>query len=281
MNSLMIHSDTPPQDAYEMLIRMIAESRQNIAQNFLTLGQALAYVKDHKLYELGGFTTFVDFLQDRRVDIAPTDAHKFIALTDDPAFEKQLNMGLSKMLEIMKIPGPQRKQLLQQGAEINGQHKDIQEMNLKELRQASQEIKREGKTRCERCRRWVDAVKELDGHFFGSGGAHTCYELELEDRRALSAGRIPSEQMEQVLENLKMPRVANLVEQQMPATAWLPESLYQLYGQLLQDQSGGEVSREGLLQEQETLRKLQHLCQHRLSEIHELLQALNAMESDS
>jgi hypothetical protein len=200
-----------------------------------------------------------------------------MAITDDPAFERQLNIGLSKMLELMKMPDTQRSQLLQQGADINGQHKDLQEMNLRELRQASQQIKREGKTRCDRCRRWVDAVKELDGHFYGSGGAHSCYETELEERRALSAGRIPAEQMDQVLASLKMSNAVPVAEQAAPLT-WLPDSLYQLYGQLLQDQAGGEVTREGLLHEQETLRKLQHLCNTRLKEVQELLKTLSELE---
>lgn len=274
MQALSIHPETPPQDAYEMLVRVIAESRQNIGQNFFTLGQALDYIKENKLYEVGGFSTFFEFLRDRRVDIAAADAERFMAITQDPAFERQLNMGLSKMLELMKMPGAQRSQLLEKGAEINGQHKDINEMNLRELRQASQEIKREGKSRCDRCRRWVDSVKELDGHAYGYGGSHTCYDDELEERRSLTAGRLPPEQLDQVLSSLK------------PATAaegspveWLPESLYQLYGQLLQDQSGGEVSRESLQREQEVLRKLLHLCQNRLKEIQELNKALSELES--
>lgn len=275
VQSLSIHPDTPPQDAYEMLVRVIAESRQNIGQNFFTLGQALDYVKEHKLYQVGGFKTFFDFLRDRRVDIAAPDAERFMAMTQDPAFERQLNMGLSKMLELMKMPGTQRSQLLENGAEINGQHKDINEMNLRELRQASQEIKREGKSRCDRCRRWVDSVKELDGHSYGYGGAHTCYDDELEERRALSAGRIPAEQLDQVLSTLKPATSAP----DTPAVAWLPESLYQLYGQMIQDQASGEVSRESLQHESEVLRKLLHLCQSRLKEIQELSKALTELEA--
>ncbi|MEZ0367485.1 MAG: hypothetical protein ACAI44_00200, partial [Candidatus Sericytochromatia bacterium] len=189
--------------------------------------------------------------------------------------ERQLNMGLSKMLELMKMPGTQRHQLLEKGAEINGQHKDIQEMNLRELRQASQEIKREGKTRCDRCRRWVDSVKELDGHFYGAGGAHSCYDAELEERRSLSAGRIPPEQLDQVLNTL---RPAASAADAAPVH-WLPESLYQLYGQLLQDQAGGEVSRASLQHEQDVLRKLLNLCQHRLQEIQEMTKALTELEA--
>ncbi|PKL77958.1 MAG: hypothetical protein CVV27_04190 [Candidatus Melainabacteria bacterium HGW-Melainabacteria-1] len=279
MPALAIHPDTPPQDAFEMLLRMIAESRQNIGQNFYTLGQALAYIKDNRLYEVGGFNTFFAFLRDARVDIAAPDAERFIAITEDPAFERQLSMGLSKMLELMKLPETTRSQILTQGAEVNGQHKDIQEMNLRELRQASQQIKREGKTRCDRCRRWVDAVKELDGHFYGAGGAHSCYDAELEERRSLSAGRIPAEQLDQVLETLKGAAPASASAAAEPALAWLPESLYQVYGQLIQDQNRGEISRESLQREQEMLRKLVHLCQTRLQEIQQLGKALAELES--
>lgn len=279
MPELVIHPDTPPQDAFEMLIRMIAESRQNIGQNFFTLGQALAYIKEHKLYQAGGFSTFFAFLRDRRVDIAAADAERFIAMTDDPAFERQLNMGLSKMLELMKLPETTRTQILTEGAEVNGQRKDIQEMNLKELRQASQQIKREGKTRCDRCRRWVDAVKELDGHFYGYGGAHSCFETEMEERRSLTAGRIPAEQLDMVLDTLKSAAPTAAETPDAPALAWLPETVYQIYGQLLQDQTGGEVTRENLEREQDMLRKLVHMCQTRLAEIQQLKKALAELES--
>lgn len=277
MQALTIHPDTPPQDAYEMLVRAIAESRQNIGQNFYTLGQALAYIKDHKLYEAGGFKTFFAFLRDPRVDIAATDAERFMTVSDDPAFERELNMGLSKMLELMKLPSESRTQILTQGAEVNGKHKDIQEMNLRELRQASQQIKREGKTRCDRCRRWVDAVKELDGQSYGYGGSHTCFDDEMEERRSLSAGRISDEQLDQVLTTLKSAAPAEAPADQ-PALAWLPDSLYQVYGQLMQDQAGGEISREGLQRELEMLGKLMHMCQNRQKEVKQLLKTLAELE---
>ncbi|MGV3524651.1 MAG: hypothetical protein ACO1RX_10510 [Candidatus Sericytochromatia bacterium] len=277
MQIITLNEHDSPQETFEALVDTIAAARQNIGENFLTLGQALATIKQNKLYELGQFANFGAFLRDRRVAIASQDAERFIAISQDPAFERQLSLGLSKMLELMKLPTPQREQLMTQGAELGGVRKDLQEMNLSEIKQATREIKREGKTPCDRCRRWVDNVKELDGHFYGDGGGHTCFELELEERRSLSSGRMPQDQVQQVLETLRNgPGVTVLPE--APPVQWLPDRLYQLYGQLLQDQAGGEVSREGLLHEQDTLRKLVHLCQNRLHEIQELLKALDAME---
>lgn len=277
MQTLMILADAPPEESYEKLVSAVVEARQGIGQNFFVLGQALTLIKSHKLYKAGGFGSFAAFLRDKRIDIAAQDADRFMTVTQDPAFERNLNMGLSKMLELMKLPATQREVLLNQGATINGEHKDINDMNLKEMRQATQELKREGKSRCDRCRRWVDVVNELDGKFFGSGGSHQCFELEMEERRALSAGRIPETRVEQVLEGLRT--------QDTPADAspleWLPDSLYQLYGQIIADQqaSGGEVSREQLHQEQQRLGKLMELCQHRLGEIQEMLKVLDELES--
>lgn len=265
-----------PQADYDKLVAAIIEARHSIGGNFLTLGQALTVIKDQRLYEQGGFQSFAHFLNDKRIDIAPTDAQRFMAVTRDPAFERNLNMGLSKILELMKLPSAQRGELLANGATINGEHKNIQDMNLKEMKSASQELKRDGKQRCERCRRWVDVAQEIEGKLYGSGGSHKCFELELEERRALSAGRLPGEQLDQVLTSLRTEGV--------PANAsplqWLPESLYHLYGQLIheQEQSGGEVTTEALAQEQETLRKLVHLCQNRLNEVQEMLKAMQAMD---
>ncbi len=266
-----------PQGDYDKLVDAIIQARHSIGGNFLTLGQALSVVKDQRLYEQGGFQSFAHFLNDKRIDIAPTDAQRFMAVTRDPAFERNLNMGLSKILELMKLPSAQRGELLANGATINGEHKDIQNMNLKEMKAASQELKRDGKQRCERCRRWVDVAQELEGKLYGSGGSHKCFELELEERRSLSAGRLPEDQLDQVLTTLRT--------EDVPSSAsplqWMPESLYNLYGQLIheQEQSGGEVTTEALSQEQETLKKLVYLCQNRLNEVTEMLKAMQAMDT--
>lgn len=279
MSNLTPIADKSPQEAYDFLVHTIAEARLNIGQSFMTLGQALTYVKKEKLYQQGGFTSFAAFLQDRRVDIDSRDADRFMAMTRDPAFERNLNMGLSKMLELMKLPAAQREHLLQTGAEVNGQHKNIEDMNLKEMKMAAQGLKREGKSRCDRCRRWVEEVKELNGRQYGAGAGHNCYELEIEERQALSAGRIPEAQVDQVLQTLRSETSPSASSEQ--ALQWLPESLYQLYGQLLvdQEQAGGEVSRENLEHEAEVLRKLNHLCQTRLQDIQETLKALDELEA--
>lgn len=267
----------PDSGALSALIETIVEARQNIAANFLTIGQALATVKSRKIYREVGHTSFSAFLHDPRIDIAPADAERFMSLAEDPTFNKQAALGLSKMLELIKLPPADRDRIINEGVELKGKIKTIDEMNLRELKQASQEIKRQGKSRCDRCSRWVDVVQELDGNFYGSGNGHTCYEYELEERRTLSSGRIPAAQLDNVLDTLRFESV------QAPPEAtplqWLPDSLYQLYGQLLQDQSqsSGEVSQEHLLHEQEVLKKLMHLCQNRLKEIQETLHMLKEL----
>jgi len=268
-----------PQESFAFLLKTIVDARQGIGQNFFAMGQALSFIKSQRLYEQGGFDSFAAFLRDKRVDLASQDAERFMAMTQEPAFERNLNMGLSKILALLKLPAPQREQLISQGAEINGQQKDLQDMNFKEMNQAAQALKRDGKSRCDRCKRWVDLVKELNGRFFGAGGSHACYELEIEERQSLNAGRLAPAQMEEVLSSL---RPEQAPPDQTPLH-WLPESLFQVYGQLLQDQAtaGGEVSREGLEQERQMLRKLMHLCQTRLSEVQETLKALTEMEAEA
>jgi hypothetical protein len=263
------------------LVDTIVDARQNIAANFLTIGQALATVKSRKLYREEGHTSFAAFLNDSRIDIVPADAERFMSLAEDPTFSRKATLGLSKMLELIKLPPADRERILTQGAELKGQVKSIEEMNLRELKQASQEIKRQGKSRCERCSRWVDVVQELDGHFYGSGSSHTCYEYELEERRTLSAGRIPTEQLDTVLDSLRFESVQTTPD--ATPLQWLPDSLYQLYGQILQDPNrmNGEVSQENLLHEQEVLKKFLNLCQNRMKEIQETLQMLKELGGNS
>ncbi|PIQ24974.1 hypothetical protein COW36_06370 [bacterium (Candidatus Blackallbacteria) CG17_big_fil_post_rev_8_21_14_2_50_48_46] len=267
----------PDSGALNALIDTIVEARQNIAGNFLTIGQALTTVKARKLYRENGFTSFAAFLHDSRIDIAPADAERFMSIAEDPAFSKQAALGLSKMLELLKLPPADRSRLMEVGANIKGQTKSIDQMNLRELKQASQEIKRAGKSRCERCSRWVDNVMEIDGHFYGTGSSHSCYEHEMEERRSLSAGRIPAAQLDNVLDTLRFETLE--AKPELPPLQWLPDSLYQLYGQLLQDaaQSTGEVSREALEHEEDVLKKFMVLCQNRLKEIHETLQMLQEL----
>lgn len=269
----------PDTGAFSALFDTIVEARQNIAANFLTIGQALTTIKTRKLYREKGFTSFSAFLHDPRIDIAPTDAERFMTLADDPSFSKKATLGLSKMLELIKLPPADRERLLSEGAKFKGQTKSVDQMNLRELKQASQEIKRQGKSRCDRCGRWVDQVKEIDGRFYGSGSSHSCYELEMEERRSLIAGRIPAAQLDNVLDTLRFESIQTTPE--APPLQWLPDSLYQLYGQLLQDPSrqNGEISAEQLKHEQDVLKKLIHLCQNRLREIQETLEMLSELEA--
>lgn len=273
-----------PQENYEMLLNSIVGARQNIGLNFMTLGKALDLMQSQELYRKGGFRSFPAFLRSNQVNIAQQDADRFMAMTRDPAFERNLNMGLSKMLELMKLPQEQRAHLLTEGATINGQHKDIQTMNLKEMRQATQAFKREGKSRCDRCHRWVEEVRELDGKQFGHGADHTCYSQEIEERQGLTANSLPPDKLSEVLTIIKEATAPSAVAE-VPEAAplqWLPESLYQVYGQLLyaQQQSGGEVTADALQQEQEMLGKLMHLCKNRLAEIKEMSKALKALAAE-
>lgn len=264
--------------SFEEHLDLLLKARENLAGNFLTIGQILGVIKRDKLYEQGGFSTFHQFLKNKQISIVPQDAERFILMSEDPHFQKHAVMGFSKMLELLKLPAPERQKILSEGAKVGGQIKPLDEMSLSELKEASREIKRRDKTRCDRCGRWVDEVKEIDGKFYGSGGAHSCFEYEMEERRAISAGRIPAAQLDMVLDSLKLDKKA------IPAEAeplqWLPESLYQLYGQILQENQSGEVSESALTQEQEVLKKLMNLCQTRLKDIQETLSALKELEAE-
>lgn len=273
-----------PQENYEALVTNIINARQNIGLNFMSLGQALDTIQSQELFRNGGFRSFQAFLRSEHINIAAPDADRFMAITRDPAFERNLNMGLSKMLELIKLPQDQRQHLLNEGATVNGQHKDIQAMNLKEMRQATQAMKREGKSRCDRCSRWVNEVRELDGKQYGHGADHLCYSQEIENRQALTSNSLPPDKLGEVLQIIKdATQPSHVSAPEATPLQWLPESLYQVYGQLLyaQQQSGGEVTLDSLAQEKEMLSKLLYLCQNRLTEIKDMSKALKELGEDS
>lgn len=264
------------------LITAISEAKTNITENFYLLGRCLGEIKTKKLYTQDGHKTFYQFLRDHRVDMSPADAERFIALTEDEYFQKNLSMGLSKMLELLKLEPQQRKRLLNEGVNVNGTMKPLESTNMNELKKYTRDLKREGKVRCDRCGRWVDRVKQIDGKFYGASGTHSCYDLEMEERRNISEGRIPAAQLDNVLDTLKASALKEVPppEIQQEPINWLPESLYQLYGQLLKEQSQtGEINADTLKREKETLKKLVRLCQSRLREIQDTMGLLKELDS--
>ena len=70
-------------DALPAFVSVIAETKKNITENFYTLGQCLAEVRNRHLYKGQGFDNFYQFLRDKQIDISPKDAERFIAITED------------------------------------------------------------------------------------------------------------------------------------------------------------------------------------------------------
>lgn len=112
-----------------------------------------------------GFSSFIDFLRTPEVDLSTTIAERFIMLSDDEDLSKSLYLGFAKVTEILKLEPEHRKRLLTNPVEINGDKKSVDDLSLSELRKISQDFKREGKLKCDRCGRWVYYLKELDGKF--------------------------------------------------------------------------------------------------------------------
>lgn len=261
----------------DTLVQEIKSYKEQSAVSFYEIGNRLKFIKAEELYRQKGFSTFPDFLRTPEVDISSTLADRFIMLSDDEDLSKSLYLGSAKVTEILKLEPEHRKRLLSTPVEINGNKKSVDDLSLSELRKVSQDFKREGKLKCDRCGRWVDHLKELDGKFYGAGSKDSCYDRELEERRSLEERAIPVAQFDNVLDGLKktvfVENIDNLSEtpqeKEPPTINWLPESIYQVYGQFLHQyqKNSEELSLEQLEQEEEVINKLMNLLKSRLKDI--------------
>ncbi len=257
----------------ENLVLEIKKYKEQSALSFYEIGIRLKLIKSEELYKQKGFSTFMDFLKTPEVDITSILADRFISLSEDEELSKSLYLGSAKVTEILKLEPEHRKRILNNPVEINGNKKSLDELSLSELRKVSQDFKREGKLKCDRCGRWVDHLKELDGKFYGAGSKDSCYDREIEERRVIEEKLIPVAQFDNVLNDLKS-TVTNKeepIENIKPTISWLPESIYQVYGQFLHQyqKNSDELSLEQLEEEEETINKLLNLLKSRLKDIRE------------
>lgn len=266
----------------EDLIQEIKKFKESSALSFFEIGTRLKLIKNEELFRQKGFSNFMDFLKTPEVDMSAILADRFIMLSDDEDLSKSLYLGSAKVTEILKLEPEHRKRILSNPIEINGNSKSIDELSLSELRKVSQDFKREGKLKCDRCGRWVDHLKELDGKFYGAGSKDSCYDREIEERRTIEEKLIPVAQFDNVLNDLRGTLVIQKSEdndstddavQEMvkPTINWLPESIYQIYGQFLHQyqKNSEELSLEQLNEEEETINKLMNLLKSRLKDIKE------------
>lgn len=253
------------------LVLEIKKYKEQSALSFYEIGIRLKIIKSEELYKQKGFSNFMDFLKTPEVDITTMLAERFISLSEDEDLSKSLYLGSAKVTEILKLEPEHRKRILSNPVEINGSKKSLDELSLSELRKVSQDFKREGKLKCDRCGRWVDHLKELDGKFYGAGSKDSCYDREIEERRNIEERFIPVAQFDNVLNDLKstVSPKEEAVENNKPTISWLPESIYQIYGQFLHQyqKNSDELSLEQLEEEEETINKLLNLLKSRLKDI--------------
>ena len=110
--------------------------------------------------------------------------------------------------------------------------------------------------------------------------------MELEDRRKLQENAIPAEQLDNVLKDLKntLPKREKedneevVAEVEVSPLSWLPESIYQVYGQFLNEykKNTEEISVESLKKEEEMINALMNLLKNRLKDIKETANVLTS-----
>lgn len=276
VSSINEQAISPPES--QNLIELIQEIRNLKKQtglNFLEIGKKLKKIKEKKLYSEKGMAHFYEFLRSPEVDFSPPVAERLILLVEDEKLQDSIYLGAEKITEILKLPEDHRNRLLSEPVRISGREKKLEDLTLNELRKVSQEIKRTGKLKCDRCGRWVEHLKELDGKFYGSGSKHSCYDREIEDRRIIEENLIPEAQYQNVLEGLKE-TIKTDPENPIHEPAIISESIFQVYGQFLQQYKNNseEVDLMQLEKEEEMINKLLHLLKNRLKDIRETFSLL-------
>ena len=190
--------------AYREVVGKLRDAKAKTVAQFLALGHLLKRVRDERLFAAGGHRSFNGFLGDPAVDIAPAQAEIYVALAEEQDARRYMALGPNKVNELMRLPEPRRREILSSPvATDDGSLRTVDELSSKDVRRLARDIRREGKTKCDRCLRWVDEIKEIDGKFYGSSGAHSCYDMEMEDRRRVEAHPIPAPQLDNVLNVLK------------------------------------------------------------------------------
>jgi hypothetical protein len=260
----------------DLLLEEIKAHKHQTANSFNEIGIRLKLIKDEELYTQKGFSTFLDFLKTPEIDLSNILAERFMLMGQDEDVKKSLYLGSAKVTEILKLDPEHRKKILNDPVDINGSRKTVDELSLNELKRVSQDFKRAGKLKCDRCGRWIDHLKELDGKFYGAGSKHSCYDREVEDRRNIEENAIPAAQLDNVLNDLKS--TVPHVNGHTATINWLPESIYQVYGQFLHQYkiNSEELSLEELEKEEDIVEKLMNLLKSRLKDIKDSVQLIKS-----
>ena len=236
-------------------ISKINKAKENIASNFYEIGECLNLIKENKLYKEKGLNKFNQFINDPVMDIGERQASSLLKLTSSDEYRPLMPLGINKLSQIMKLE-PEKKKLF-------FAKYDVKTLSLKKLRDVITDLNRSDKIRCDRCNRLVEKAKELDGKFYGCSGKHSCYDLEMEDRRALLQSQIPPSVLDNVLDTLKK-SVPQKSEAGQNTVNWLPKTVYVIYNQLLKEEDTDlSVSED----EAESLLKLMRLLKNRLDHI--------------
>jgi len=263
----------------DLLLEEIKVHKHQTANSFYEIGIRLKLIKDNELYTQKGFSSFLEFLKIPEIDLSNVLSERFMLMGEDEDVKKSLYLGSAKVTEILKLNPEHRKKILNDPVDINGLKKTINELSLNELKHVSQEFKRSGKLKCDRCGRWIDHLKELDGKFYGAGSKHSCYDRAVEDRRNIEENAIPAAQLDNVLNDLKS--TVPHVNGHTATVNWLPESIYQVYGQFLHQYkiNSEELSLEELEKEEEIVEKLMNLLKSRQKDIKDSVQLIKSTSS--
>jgi chaperonin cofactor prefoldin len=248
--------------------------KKTISLNFIEIGIRLKKIRDNKLYLEKGFKNFFDFIKNSSIDLSPIMVERFISVAEDNNIKNFAHLDINKLNELMKIDSKYREKLLLGTIKVNGEEKKIDDLSLSQIKKISQQFKREGKFKCDRCGRWVENVKELDGKMYGTGNKHSCYDKEIEERRYIEENPIPAAQLDNVLNQIKT--TINNVNQEIE-TASLSESIYKIYGQFLYQHkiNSEELTIDSLEKEKEIIEKFINLLKNRLRDIKDTINLIS------
>lgn len=265
-------SKDPEFAALRQITEDIVAAKQDITGHFRTIGSGLKRVRAAGLFGSAGLHSFEDYLALPAIDFTSYHAQRLIQLAEAQDLQALLPLGVNKIVELLRLPPEHRQKLLSGPVEVAGGRKSLPQMSLAELRQVARDWRHAGRTRCNRCGRWVQQVKEVDGRFYGSDGPQSCYDKEMVERRALTEHPIPAPQLDTVLDCLQSAALSGPVPGEkgpargQPLSATLDGFLH-LYAQLLHHADAKRPSAEEARAESRLLQQAIRLFKVRLQEL--------------
>ena len=116
----------------ENFTERIKSKEKQIVVSFVEIGKELKEVRDKQIYK-EKYSEFGDYVNSSGFKFSERHAYRMIAICEEFSDIDVTKFGITKTLELLKLPAPERQQLIEE--------KDIEEMSVRELKEEVEDKK--------------------------------------------------------------------------------------------------------------------------------------------